>query len=367
MHDSTDTPDLSALPPALWAVRSASTLRAHLTAAAWLHRQGIAPKAAGEEVPTESSVEIISLSGMITPRGGLLAMLFGLDSGLEAFRSRLRSAVADPGVSSIVLAVDSPGGLIDLVPETANEIAAANAVKPVTAVASTEAASAAYWLASQAGELVVTPSGSVGSIGVFVLHADESRAYEQAGIKPTLIKAGEYKADPNRLEPLSDSGREYLQGTVDEIYSMFVGAVASGRGVSEEEVREGFGQGRMALAAEAVELGMADRVATLEEVVAELVGGGGGGAAAARAVRAEGSEQQPEVTNVTSLDGEVVAEAVARESAEGDEPAAEGDDAEAEQDAAAGEDDAPAAEATEPEHKPLSEAERRRWLEVALG
>ena len=325
MHDSTDTPDLSALPPALWAVRSASTLRAHLTAASWLHRQGIAPTAAAEEVSTEGSVEVIPLSGMITPRGGLIAMLFGIESGLEALRSRLRGAVADPNVASIVLAVDSPGGLIDLVPETAREIAAANAVKPITAVASTEAASAAYWLASQASELVVTPSGSVGSIGVFLLHADFSRAYEQEGIKPTLIKAGKHKADPNRFEPLSDSGREYLQGTVDELYGMFVGAVASGRGVSEDAVREGFGEGRMALAAEAVELGMADRVATLEEVVAELAEGGGAGAAAAPAATravAEAPEQQPEA-------------------------AADGAD--------------------EPQGAPLSEEERRRWLEVALG
>jgi hypothetical protein len=90
-------------------------------------------------------VAVIPLTGLITARGSFLSMLFGGGGGLLDFRDSFREALNSPEVSAIVLDVDSPGGYVDLVPETAEEIYEARGEKPIVAVANTMAASAAYW------------------------------------------------------------------------------------------------------------------------------------------------------------------------------------------------------------------------------
>jgi len=118
--------------------------------------------------------------------------------------------------------------------------------------------------------LIVTPSGEVGSIGVVAAHMDISKMAESAGLKVTLVSAGKYKTEGNQFEPLSDEARAALQVRVDDYYAMFVKAVARNRGVSPADVRNGFGEGRVVGAKQAVALGMADRVATLDETLARL-------------------------------------------------------------------------------------------------
>jgi signal peptide peptidase SppA len=226
------------------------------------------------ESNVQGGVAVIPLKGVLTPHTSLLAMLFGMGSGLQMFRENLREAVGSEEISKIVLDIDSPGGLVDLVPETAAEVRAANAQKPITAVSNTLTASGAYWIASQAGELVVTPSGEVGSIGVFTEHHDLSKALEMEGVNPTLISAGKFKVEGNPYEPLDDEARQALQQGVDDFYSLFVKDVAKGRGASVSDVKSGFGQGRVETAKRAVDSGLADRVETIEGTVTRLLGGG---------------------------------------------------------------------------------------------
>jgi len=142
------------------------------------------------------------------------------------------------------------------VDELATEIFNARGVKPVIAQVNAYAASAAYWIASAAEEMVVTPSGEVGSIGVFALHEDVSQLMEREGIKPTLISAGTFKVEGNPYEPLTDDAKAAIQDDVNAYYDMFVRAVARNRGAALKTVREGFGQGRMVRSDQAVSLGM---------------------------------------------------------------------------------------------------------------
>jgi signal peptide peptidase SppA len=224
----------------------------------------------GRPSAIDGDVAVIPLKGVITPRASLLAQIFGLGGGLSQFRDQLSAAVTDEKVGAIVLDIDSPGGLVDLVPETAAEIREAAKVKPVTAVANTMAASAAYWLGSQASEFVVTPSGEVGSIGVYAEHRDISKALESAGMRPTLVSAGKYKVEGNPYEPMSDQAREALQRAVNDYYGMFVKDVALGRDTTVAAVKNGYGEGRTLTAKRAVEEGLVDKVGTLEETVSAL-------------------------------------------------------------------------------------------------
>jgi signal peptide peptidase SppA len=225
------------------------------------------------------AVAVIPVYGVIMPRADLFMEISG-GTSLATFASQLRQSVDDPQVGSILLDIDSPGGSASMLPETAALIRAANAKKPVTAVSNTMAASAAYYLASQAGEVVVSPSSLTGSIGTFLAHEDVSGMEEKLGVKTTLIAAGKYKVEANEHQPLSEEARAALQAIVDDFYGQFVADVAKGRGVSVDDVRNGFGEGRVVTAKDAVRLGMADRVATFDATLARMLGGGGSSASA---------------------------------------------------------------------------------------
>lgn len=198
--------------------------------------------------------------------------------------SRMAELAADRSIGRIVIDFATPGGVVTGTPEAADAIFAARRVKPVTAAINPLAASAGYWLASQATEIAITQSGDTGSIGVFMLHIDLSSALKREGIKPTFIFAGERKIDGNAFQPLSARARDDLQQEVNTTYEDFIAAVARGRDVPQTLVRQRFGQGRVMSAREALSAGMVDRIATVEQVVTA--------SPAVRGRRADASAQQ---------------------------------------------------------------------------
>lgn len=224
----------------------------------------------GRPPKIQGGVATVGLKGVLMPGMGLLEALFGIESGLKAFQRDFQQAAGDSDVGAIVMDIDSPGGLVDQIPETAQMIRDARQSKQIVAVSNTLTASAAYWLASQANEIVVTPSGEVGSIGVYATHRDMSGAFEQRGIKHTLVSAGKYKTEGNPYGPLDGDGVKALQESVDDYYNMFVKDVATGRGVSVADVKSGFGEGRVLTAKRSVDAGLADRVDSLGGVVSNL-------------------------------------------------------------------------------------------------
>ena len=219
------------------------------------------------------AVAVVPVYGTIVQRADLFTEMSG-GTSTERLSATFAQAVADPSVGSILLRIDSPGGGVYGVAEMADQIFKARGKKPIVAVADSMAASAAYWIASAADEIVVTPGGEVGSIGVFAAHEDISRHLDAEGVGVTLISAGKYKTEGSPFEPLSDEARAAMQSRVNDYYSLFVRAVAKGRGVSVDDVRGGFGEGRVVGAQQAVKLGMADRVDTYDATVARLARGG---------------------------------------------------------------------------------------------
>ena len=217
-----------------------------------------------------NSVAVMRVFGTIAPRTNMLTDISG-GTTAETLGKQFTDLVNDPQVSAIVLDVNSPGGQVGGIEELSKKIFDARGTKPIVAVANHLMASAAYWIGTAADEIVVTPSGEVGSIGVFAAHQDISQQLEKDGIKVSLIKAGKYKAEANPYEPLSEEARAAIQENVSDIYSSFVDAVARNRGVKSAAVRTGFGEGRVVSAKQAVELGMADRIGTLDEVINQLL------------------------------------------------------------------------------------------------
>lgn len=219
---------------------------------------------------TVNSVAVLPLFGVIFPRANMMTDMSGATSA-ERFGAMFSELVSDPNIGAIVLDVNSPGGQAYGIEEISRKIFEARGQKPIVAVANHLMVSGAYWIATAADEVVVTPSGDVGSIGAFSVHEDISKALDQEGVKVSLISAGKYKIEGNPYEPLTEEARASIQSRVSEVYETFVNAVARNRGANPADVKNGYGEGHVVGAQEAIKLGMADRVATLEETIGRLL------------------------------------------------------------------------------------------------
>lgn len=212
-------------------------------------------------------VAVIHASGALVHR----SRLDGASSyllGYNELASQVEAAQADPEVDAILQVWDSPGGEVAGAFEYAQRMHALRGSKPMWAIADSMAASAAYLGGSAFEHLAVTSTGYVGSIGVVMRHVDFSRALDNDGIRVTHIFAGSHKVDGNPYEPLPKDVQAAMQAEIDGLYAMFVDAVAQHRGISAESVRAT--QAQVYRGEAAVSLGLADRVATTDQLISEL-------------------------------------------------------------------------------------------------
>jgi signal peptide peptidase SppA len=256
-----------------WAMEPTALLRLANWAATQGHEGTPVPVIRGPRLQKASgSVAVMSLFGLITQRGGgFLDFLLG-GTSTEGFGHAFDELQADDSVDTIVINDDSPGGTVFGTPELADKIFAARGKKQVVTVANSLAASAAYWIGTAADKFYVTPGGQVGSIGVWQAHVDVSEAEKKAGYKTTLIHAGKHKVEGHPFAPLDDEARGAMQDEVNMYYGMFVDSVAKHRGVAPSTVRNGYGQGRVLTAQDALDAKMVDGVYTLEEVIRSIAG-----------------------------------------------------------------------------------------------
>lgn len=215
-------------------------------------------------------VAVLPIEGVIAKRANLFMDISGGVS-TELVGRDLRAALNDPAVHSVILSIDSPGGTVDGTQSLADLVMQGREIKPIVTLASGLMASAAYWIGSAAlKSYIVDGTTGVGSIGVVASHTDVSVAQAQRGIKTTEIYAGQFKRIASNYAPLSDAGRASIQDQVDYLYSLFVGAVAKQRGVSESKVLKDMADGRVFVGQQAIDAGLVDGVSTLDQLVAQL-------------------------------------------------------------------------------------------------
>lgn len=206
----------------------------------------------------------------IIPVHGSLINRFGQSwsyvTGYNFIRSQLASARADADVTAIILDCNSYGGEVAGCFETANEVYAARGDKPIIAVIDSNCHSACYAIASAADRMIITPTGSTGSIGALAMHVSMKKMLDQWGFEVTLIYAGAHKVDGNPFESLPDSVRADIQRGVDASRDTFVSLVARNRGLDEAAVRGT--EARIYRAEDALSLRLVDQVATPQEAVA---------------------------------------------------------------------------------------------------
>lgn len=214
-----------------------------------------------------AGIAVIPVYGTLVRRSVGLEAASGLTSYSE-LSAMLDAALSDPQVEGILLDVDSPGGEAGGVFELAQRIRATDAIKPVWAIASDSAFSAAYALACAASRVYVTQTGGVGSIGVIAMHVDQTARDAQEGYRYTPITAGDQKNDFSPHEKLSTEAHARLQAEVDRLYGLFVDTVATMRKVEPRFVRST--QAGLYFGPEAIKAGLADVEGNLEQALKDF-------------------------------------------------------------------------------------------------
>lgn len=194
----------------------------------------------GRPVPFKA-YQLLGGVAVIPIEGTLVAKLGGLDpwsgmTGYDQIRLKLALALEDPNVRAILLDIDSPGGEVAGCFDLVDDIFAARGAKPIWAMLSEMACSAAYAIASAADRISMPRTGMAGSIGVVMMHVDWSEALAEAGIKVSLIHAGAHKVDGNPYEKLPEPVRDALSADCEQIRTLFAGTVARNRGLALKAV-----------------------------------------------------------------------------------------------------------------------------------
>ena len=251
----------------LWAIRPEAILSVlRFTAGAglnsWMADSGWEAAKPSIQGKGANKMAVIPVHGVLTKDG---PSYYG--SNYDTITSALESAGADSAVKHVVLSVDSPGGEVTGLPETAAVLAQVAKVKPVSAIVEGTSASAAYWLTSQANNISLTPSGEVGSVGVRMMHVDVSKMLEDYGYKVTELYSGDFKTEWSPYKPLTDEAKTDMQTRLDSVHTDFLNAVAQGRGsrVSAEMTGKRMGEGRMFSSADALSHGLVDKVQSPNE------------------------------------------------------------------------------------------------------
>jgi protease IV len=196
----------------------------------------------------------------------------GSEASSELLVPALRAAFEDDGAKAVVLLINSPGGSPVQAGMINDEIIRLKELhkKPVYAVVEETCASAAYYIAVAADEIYVDKASIVGSIGVLMDSFGFTGLMEKLGVERRLMTAGENKGFLDPFSPQTEKQRAYAQGMLNQIHVQFIDTVKKGRGKKLKETPEMF-SGLFWSGQQAIELGLADNLGTLDFVAREVV------------------------------------------------------------------------------------------------
>lgn len=214
----------------------------------------------------------------------------------------LRLVGSIPDIEAVILDMDTPGGMVANVDSVPAEIARLREKMPIYAHVGGLCASAGYWIASAAEKVIADKTGLVGSVGALIRYVDMEGILTRLGANVVEVIA---EQSPNkRLSRDSDEGRAELQAIADDGAELFIQGLVANRGVSRETIIENYGQGLVFPAGEALKRGLADQVASLEDVLTELAARRENQSLAASATAKAGTEKESTMLTLEQLRAE---------------------------------------------------------------
>jgi protease IV len=201
----------------------------------------------------KEKIGVIPIEGAITDSGTVV-------SQLVEFRK-------DRRIRAIILRVNSPGGGVAPSQEIYREIRKTIKKKRVIVSMGSVAASGGYYISSAADKIVADPGTLTGSIGVIVEFVRLQELMQKIGVDMEVLKSGEFKDIGSPYRKLTDAEKDLIQKLIVNIQKQFVEAVAQGRNLPIEKVRE-IADGRIISGSQGKELGLVDELGNFEDAVA---------------------------------------------------------------------------------------------------
>lgn len=207
------------------------------------------------------NVGVLEFSGVVEKRGN---NPFFRSASLSELESQL--VALDDEIDTVILHIDSPGGYVTGLPEAHRLLASVD--KNTVAYTDTVMCSAAYYMATACDQIVAAPSSTVGSVGVYGVMVDQSRAAAEQGVEVHVIRSGDLKGAGIAGKEVTAEEIAHEQAIVDRLFADFRQKVESARTEVHSEVfRGGAYTGEQAL-----EMGLIDAQADrIEEVIAALL------------------------------------------------------------------------------------------------
>jgi protease-4 len=216
-----------------------------------------------ESLETKDKIAIIYAQGEITSGEGDVNTI-----GEGAMRRSLIDARKDKNVKAIVLRIDSPGGNALTSDLIWREIELTKKVKPVVVSMGNYAASGGYYIACNANKIFAENNTITGSIGVFGILPNFTQLATKIGIHTEQVKTNENAAEYSPFVPMDEKFKAVTLEGVEHIYKTFVTHVAHGRKMSFAQV-DFIAQGRVWSGAEAVKIGLVDKIGGLDDAIKE--------------------------------------------------------------------------------------------------
>lgn len=201
---------------------------------------------------TGNAVGVIEMKGMIA------------DS--TEINDQLRDFLENDRIKAVVLRVDSPGGVVGPSQEIYEEVKKFAAKKKLVVSMGSVAASGGYYIAAPATMIYANPGTLTGSIGVLMKLTNVQELFGKIGLNSFVLKSGKFKDSGSPVRPMTDEERQLFQGVIDSMHGQFVRAVAEGRKLPIETVRN-LADGRIFSGEQAQQVKLVDKIGNFQDAV----------------------------------------------------------------------------------------------------
>jgi signal peptide peptidase SppA len=188
-------------------------------------------------IEKRGNIGVLKISGSLINGAAGFWRFYGV-VGYDDIVNAAKQIYSDPDVKKVLVQIESPGGMVDGIFDAGGGLGVLSENKPTLVYTGSQMASGGYWLGTSfKGDIMAGPTASVGSIGVVAIHTDLTKALEEAGVKKTVLRAGENKARLNPYEPLTDEVKNAELKKMADVHNIFRAQVQKGRpGMSTDEL-----------------------------------------------------------------------------------------------------------------------------------
>lgn len=218
-----------------------------------------------------SRIAVLSVDGTIQDTGESSSLFGETGYNHSFFMDQLEQVRFDDSIRGVLLYVNSPGGGVMESAQIRDKILQIKKERsiPVYVSMGSMAASGGYYISAPADKIFASKETLTGSLGVIMQGYDYSELMKKLGISDNIIKSGTHKDIMSPTRPMTDEEKKIMQSMIDDSYNEFVHVVASGRGMSEEQVRK-IADGRIYDGRQAKENGLIDEFGYQEDALAAL-------------------------------------------------------------------------------------------------